>query len=148
MKKTGKYAKSEFPLIAGLRFYICLASFVYRDGFVTGITFTIHSWIVYFIDVLIFLGKLAFEPGLLFLRRRVFFRTCQFSLFLSNPYTRMCVSTMGSLSCFYRKMKKHRKIQVASGCFGFCLTFDLSVFYYTGNNFGDPPSPPQCLPSW
>ena len=51
-----------------------------------------------------FFEKSAFEPGLLFLRERgLFFELVIFPQFLPNPYTRMCVSTIGSFSLFRKK---------------------------------------------
>ena len=83
--------------------------------------------------------------GCYFLRGRDIFRTCHFSWFLPNPYTRMCVSTIGSFPLFVKQIKHHCKLQVGSWFFGFSLIFDLSLLIsivHKGNNFGDPPPPP------
>ena len=64
-----------------LDFTIYLPNFVYWVGFVTGITFTTHLWIVNFIDVLTCWGKSAFKPGLLFLRKRSLCSNLFFSSF-------------------------------------------------------------------
>ena len=46
-----------------------------------------------------FSEKSAFEPGLLFLSERgLFFELDFFLQFRPNPYTRMCVLTIGSFS--------------------------------------------------
>ena len=55
-----------------------------------------------------------------FFREHVFF-----SCFRPNPYTRMCVSTIGWYSTFGKNMKKHSKSPVESWVFGFSLIFDF-----------------------
>ena len=53
-----------------------------------------------------FSEKSAFEPGLLFLREKgISFKFDSFPYFLPNPYTRMCVLTIGSFSLFGKKVK-------------------------------------------
>ena len=49
-------------------------------------------------------------------------------VFRPNPYTRMCVSTIGSYSTFAKNVKTHGKSLVESCVFGFSLIFDSSVY--------------------
>ena len=58
-----------------------------------------------------------------------FFQTRHFSLFSPNPYTRMCVSTIESLSLFREIVKNHCNLPVKSWFFGFSLIFDFSVYF-------------------
>ena len=76
------------------------------------------------------LKKSAFEPGLLSLQDRGLFPNSSFFVrFLPNPYTRMCVLTIGSFSLLGNKMKNHCKLQIRSWFFGFPLIFDFSVYF-------------------
>ena len=64
----------------------------------------------------------ACESGLLFLREIVFFELVNFPCFQPNPYTRMCVLTVGSFNCFGKQMQYHEKT-IVECCFGgFSLT--------------------------
>ena len=56
-----------------------------------------------------FSEKSAFESGLLILRESVFFSNLSFSLVWPNPYTRMCVSTMGTFELFRKRMNMYGK---------------------------------------
>ena len=86
-------------------------------GIVTGITFTLHLWIVVFIRFSTYFEKSAFTSGLLFLRDRALFSILSaFLFFRPNPYTRMCVSTIGSFSRFGQLVNTYGQTLVES-CF-------------------------------
>ena len=75
-----------------------LSNFVYWVGFVTGVTFTTHLWVVYFIDFRL-VGKIpSLSLGCYFWEKDMFFELYFSSCFRPNQYTRMCVSTIGSFS--------------------------------------------------
>ena len=76
-----------------------------------------------------FSEKSAFEPGLLFFQETPFFELVIFHCFSPNPYTRMCVLTIESLSLFREIVKNHGKLQVGSWFLGFSLIFDFSVCF-------------------
>ena len=76
-----------------------------------------------------FCEKSDFEPGLLFLRERGLFPNLIFFIFLPNPYTRMCVSTIGSFSLFREIVKHHCETPVESWFFGISLIWDFSVYF-------------------
>ena len=63
-----------------------------------------------------------------------------FSRFRPNPYTRMCVSTIGSYSTLGKIVKKHGKTQVESWVLGFSLIFDFSVYLKNSSRITFPPS--------
>ena len=66
---------------------------------------------------------------LLFLKRiSRFLEPVIFPLFRSDPYTRMCVSTLGSSSTFGKQMNNHSKSQVESWFWGFSVVFVFSVY--------------------
>ena len=69
-----------------------------------------------------------------FSEQRHFFRTRHFSLFLPNPYTRMCISTIESLSLFREIVKNHGELLVRSWFWGFSLIFDFSRAPYWNTN--------------
>ena len=97
MREFDNYNKTAF-----LNFTVYLPNLVYLVAFVSGITFTTHLWNVDFIVFLTCWGKSAVKSGLRFLKS-TFCRTCHSSLFRRNPYTRMCVLTIGSFSFFRKK---------------------------------------------
>ena len=84
--------------------------------------------------------------------KRLFFQTWFVSLFLPSPYTRMCVSTIGSFSHFLYKKKTQCKTRVEFWFWVFSRIFDFSVYfnYLWGRPFGGlppfPPSPPPNPP--
>ena len=71
-------------------------NFVYWVGFVTGITFTPHLWNVDFIYLLTFWKNRPSSLGCYFWEENIFFKLVIYLCFRPNPYTRMCVSTIGS----------------------------------------------------
>ena len=81
---------------------------------------------------------------LLFLRdSSSFFELVIFPRFRLNPYTRMCVSSIGSSSTFCKNVKSHRKSQVESLFFWFSLivVFFVFVFNLSLVTFPSPPGP-------
>ena len=83
-------------------------------------------------------NRLSFEAAVL--RYRTFSEHAFFCCFRPNPYTRMCVSTIGSYSFFCKIVKTHGKSQVESWIFGFSLIFDLSVYLKNSSRVTFPPS--------
>ena len=75
------------------------------------------------------LGKSAFQSGLFFRKRGIFFELVISLCFQPNPYTRMCVSTIGSFSLLRNKMKDHGKTLVEF-CFFFWVLSDLYLSVY------------------
>ena len=87
-----KIRETEIPNSSRiLAFTIYLADFVYWVGFVTGIAFTTHLWIVDFIIFLVFLKKQPSSLGCYFWETSPFFRTCHFSLFCGRSRIPECV---------------------------------------------------------
>ena len=127
-----------------------MLGWVYWVAFVTGISFTLHLWIVDFIAFLTCWGKSAFEPGLLFLRNKHFSELVIFLLF-ANPYTRMGVLTIRSFSLCLVKNYFFCETPVESFfCF---LSFSISLIISLidkGKHFGDPtpPFPPLMIMLW
>ena len=62
--------------------------------------------------------------------------------FEPNPYTRMCVSTLGSSSTFGNKVKKHGKSLVKAWFLGFSLISVFSVYLPNLSLVTVPPHPP------
>ena len=112
-----------------LDFTIYLSDLVYWFGFVTGVTFTAHLWNVDFIDLLTLWGKSAFQPGLFFWEKEPLFELDIFPCFRLNPYTRMCVLTIESLSLFREIVKRHGKLPIISWFCGFSLILDFFVYF-------------------
>ena len=78
--------------------------------------------------------------GCYFWQKHSFFELVIFQCFLPNPYTRMCVSTIGSFSLFRKKWKIIVNYKSDLGFLGF-LWFSISLLIwiiYKGNRFGDP----------
>ena len=63
-----------------------------------------------------------------------------FSCFRPNPYTRMCVSTIGSYSFFGKKVKTHGKTHVEPCVFGFSQILYFSVDLDNSSRITFPPS--------
>ena len=107
-----------------------LSDLVYWVGFVIGVLFKTHLSNANFIDFLTLLWKIVFSSELLFFITEVFFfKLVIFHCFLPNPYTRICVSTIESLSLFCEIVKNHGKLPVRSWVFGFSLIFDFSAYF-------------------
>ena len=70
--------------------------------------------------------KHLFSPNYSFYKIEAFFELAMFPYFLSNPYTRMCVSTIGSFSLFREIVKNIVKHQ--SHIFFWILWFWISLF--------------------
>ena len=125
-------------------FTFYLADLVYWVGFVAGVTFKTHLSNANFIDLLTLWWKTAFSSEVLFLQNRgLFFELVIFPYFSPNPYTRICVLTIESLSLLGKIVKHHGKLLVRSWFFGFSLIFDFSVHFYKGNRFSW-----KCLPNF
>ena len=133
-------------------FTFYLSDLVYWVGFVTGLTFTTHLWIVDFIGFLTLWWKTVFSSELLFFRIKVFFfcKLVIFHCFSPNPYTRRWVSTIGSLSLFRETVRKMVNYQSYLGFLGF-LWFSISLFIliiYKGNRFSLSASSYQLVPTY
>ena len=87
--------------------------------------------------------KSAFEPGLFFFQEtHIVFELVIFPYFLPNPYTIMCVLTIGSSSLFRKIVRTHGQLQLRSWFFGCYLISDFLfiLIIYKRNCFGDPPT--------
>ena len=86
--------------------------------------------------------------GCYFSEKEPFFELVIFPCFRPNPYTRMCVSTIGSFSLVRKKMKTHGETPVEScfvfvfSAFGFLCLFELFIEDNFLGEGGRPPSPP------
>ena len=83
--------KIDFGLNLGFYNYsLYLSDLLIGVGFVTGITFTMHLWIVKCIDVLACWAKSDFKSGLLFLREEVIFSNLSFFLVFGRTLIPEC----------------------------------------------------------
>ena len=94
-----------------------------------------------------FLKNHTLSFRLLFFERYTFCRKLAvFSGFRLNPYTRICVSTIGSYSTFCTQMQSHGKSPVESWVWGFSPIFDFSVYLKKSSRITFPPSGGGPLP--
>ena len=101
---------------------------------------TQYSYIYIYTISILFWKIMLWVLGCCFWEIYLFSRTCFFFLFSAEPYTRMCVSTVGSYSTFGNIVKKYGKTQVESWVSGFSLIFDFSVYLKNSSRITFPPS--------
>ena len=102
-----------------------------------------------------FSGKTDLEYGLFFCCEKTVFELVIFQFFLSNPYTIMCVSTIGSLSLFGRILKIIVKRKSNLGFSGpppththildFSAYFNYSIYRGEHSGVGDHSQVPEVL---
>ena len=121
--------KFDFGLNLGFMvFTFYLSDLLIGVGFVTGVTFTTHLWIVDFIDFWPVGENQPLSLGCYFWERGIFSNSICFLNFAKPLYQNVRIDHRITF-IFVVKNENHGKLQVVSWFLGFSLIFDFSVYF-------------------